>query len=64
MEGDALALLRRFDVFPKTVDDAKEQSASGGGLSLFVLLCMMILFVSEVRKRCACSIYSWSVCTV
>jgi hypothetical protein len=47
--GDSLAFLRRFDVFPKTVDDAKEQSASGGGVSIFVLLCMAILFISEVR---------------
>ena len=40
--------LRLLDVFPKTVDDAKEPSVSGGGVSIVVFLLLSILFVSEV----------------
>lgn len=34
--GRGLEWLKNFDVFPKTVDDAKEVSVSGGSVLLFV----------------------------
>ena len=48
MSEEALKYLRLLDVFPKTVDDAKEPSASGGGVSIAVFLAVIILFLSEV----------------
>ncbi len=43
-----LNYLKLLDVFPKTVDDAKEPSVSGGGVSVVVFLILAVLFVSEV----------------
>ena len=42
--------LRMLDIFPKTVDDAKEPSASGGSVSILVFIVVIILFLSEVIK--------------
>ena len=39
--------LKNLDVFPKTVDDAKEVSVSGGSVSVAVFLCMFLLLCSE-----------------
>ena len=46
---DILKYVRMLDVFPKTVDDAKEKSVSGGGVSIFVFVLVAILFLSEVN---------------
>jgi hypothetical protein len=48
-DNQVLHYLKLLDVFPKTVDDAKEPSVSGGGVSIFVFLVLAILFVSEVE---------------
>mmetsp|Transcript_9578 Transcript_9578/g.22515 ORF Transcript_9578/g.22515 Transcript_9578/m.22515 type:complete len:346 (-) Transcript_9578:91-1128(-) len=45
--GGALAWLKNFDVFPKTLDDAKEVTASGGTLSIVVIFSVLILLFSE-----------------
>jgi hypothetical protein len=45
---DVCQYLRLLDVFPKTVDDAKEPSVSGGGVSIFVFVVLFVVFVSEV----------------
>eukprot|EP00961_Rhodomonas_salina_P079827 1072705-Rhodomonas_salina.3 len=40
---------KQCDVFPKTVDDVKEVTSSGGTLSIIMAICVLILFCSEVR---------------
>lgn len=45
--GHGLEWLKNFDVFPKTVDDAKEVSVSGGSVSIAVFFCMFLLLCSE-----------------
>ena len=45
---DYLHYIRLLDVFPKTVDDAKEKSVSGGGVSILTFVALLVLFFSEV----------------
>ncbi len=57
---DHFQYLKLLDVFPKTVDDAKEPSVSGGGVSIVVFVVLAILFVSEVKRgRFSTSIQVW-----
>mmetsp|Transcript_19300 Transcript_19300/g.44266 ORF Transcript_19300/g.44266 Transcript_19300/m.44266 type:complete len:332 (-) Transcript_19300:351-1346(-) len=44
---EKLEWLKNFDVFPKTVDDAKEASVSGGTVSVVVLFFMFLLLFTE-----------------
>ncbi len=43
-----LKALRRLDVYPKTLEDFREQTATGAAVSLLALLFVLWLFVSEM----------------
>ena len=40
---------KRFDAYPKTLDDFRIQTCSGGAITVFSGLLMLILFASEIR---------------
>lgn len=44
----AIKVVTELDAFPKVLDDCQEKTASGGGISIAVFLCIFILIVSEI----------------
>lgn len=46
--GDFISRLRRFDAYPKTLDDFREKTFSGAAVSIVAGLVMLALFASEL----------------
>ncbi|KAK3101961.1 hypothetical protein FSP39_007659 [Pinctada imbricata] len=44
----ALKVVKELDAFPKVLDDCKETTASGGGVSILVFVFIFILIISEI----------------
>jgi len=42
--------LKKLDLFPKTIDDFRVKTATGGILSLLSISLMLILFIAELRS--------------
>ena len=44
-----LAVLRRFDAYPKPLEDFRVKTKFGGAMSLICVVIMFVLFGSEIR---------------
>ena len=49
MFGSLLSSLKRLDAYPKTLEDFSIKTFSGGTITLFSALIMVLLFASEIR---------------
>ena len=49
MFGSLLSSLKRLDAYPKTLEDFSIKTFSGGTITLFSALIMILLFASEIR---------------
>ena len=44
-----IAVLRRFDAYPKPLEDFRVKTKFGGAMSLICVVIMLVLFGSEIR---------------
>jgi endoplasmic reticulum-Golgi intermediate compartment protein 3 len=45
-----MEFIRKLDLFPKTMDDFRVKTATGGALSLVSITLMLLLFIAELRN--------------
>ena len=49
MSVSALEVLKKFDAYPKTLEDFRIKTFSGGTITLISSIVMILLFTSEIR---------------
>ena len=49
MSVNVLEVLKRFDAYPKTLEDFRIKTFSGGTITVISALVMILLFASEIQ---------------
>ena len=56
---EALGILRKLDLYPKTLDEFRVRTISGGLLSITCFVLMIVLFAAEYRNYFYVEVSCW-----